>query len=247
MLAAHESRRLGPLSVRVETAAEATRDIVLAVLHKRPLRVAFANTHLLYCAVREPTLATTLSGFYVVNDGVGIALMSRLACGRGFSANLNGTDLTPRIMAALPWGTRIALVGAKREVVERMAERASRLWPQLDVCARYDGYEDQARALSDLATLKPDIALVAMGNPLQERWVEVAATVSPNTVFLGVGALFDFIAGDVPRAPPLVRRFRLEWAFRLAREPERLWRRYTVEILVVVASLLTAPASKARA
>jgi exopolysaccharide biosynthesis WecB/TagA/CpsF family protein len=247
MLATRESRRLGPLNVRVETAEEATRDIVLAVLHKEPLRVAFANTHLLYCAMREPALASALSRFYVVNDGVGIALLARLACGRGFSGNLNGTDLTPRIMAALPWGTRIALIGAKREVAERMAQRAGRLWPQLDVCGCYDGYEGQASALSDLAALKPDIALVAMGNPLQERWVEDAAAVSPTTVFLGVGALFDFFAGNVPRAPALVRRLRLEWAFRLAREPARLWRRYTVEILVVIASLLTAPAPKVRA
>jgi alpha-1,3-mannosyltransferase len=242
MLAAKDVRRVGPLDVRVETAMAATRDIVSAVLRKEPLRVAFANTHLLYCALREPALAEVLRRFYIVNDGVGIAMLSRMACGRGFAANLNGTDLTPRVMAALPWGTRVMFVGAKQDVIECAASRAERMWPQLDICACYNGYEGRESALRDLASIKPNVALVGMGNPRQEQWVEDAAARSPDTVFLGVGALFDFIAGAVPRAPPLMRQARLEWAFRLAQEPERMWRRYTVEVLVVAASVLSSRA-----
>lgn len=238
MLTPAPVRQLGPLHVRVETAADATREIVSAVLDKRPLRVAFANTHLLYWALRDPTLADALCDFYVLNDGIGIELFARAKCGQGFAANLNGTDLTPRILAALPWGTRVLMVGAKPSVIDRAADRASRLWPHLDICAHHDGYAGQDQALDTITALQPDIVLVGMGNPLQEHWVERAVAHGPNTVFVGVGALFDFIAGAVPRAPELMRRFRLEWAFRLSQEPERLWRRYTVEIAFVAAKLL---------
>jgi exopolysaccharide biosynthesis WecB/TagA/CpsF family protein len=65
-----------------------------------------------------------------------------------------------------------------------------------------------------------------------------------NAVFLGVGALFDFIAGAVPRAPVAWRQLRLEWAFRLLQEPNRLWRRYTVEVLVVLMALLAGPSKR---
>jgi alpha-1,3-mannosyltransferase len=212
-----------------------------ARLGGRPLRVAFANTHLLYCAVREPGFAHDLQSFYIVNDGVGIALMSRLACGAGFSENLNGTDFTPRLLSAMPWGTRVFLVGARPDVVARVQHGIAQRWPQLDVCGCRDGFEGSELALQELDGLNPDVVLVAMGNPGQEQWILRAAERHPNTVFVGVGALFDFLTGTVPRAPVLWRRMRLEWAFRLLREPRRLWRRYTVEILVALAAILRAP------
>lgn len=235
------SRTLGPLSVPVKTGRDAVRDIVGAVLRKQPLQVAFANTHLLYCAVRDPGYASDMERFYLVNDGIGLNLLARMACGRGFEENLNGTDLTPRVLAALPFGTRVLLVGARPRVVRRAAHRMLQRWPHLEICAYHDGYAGGARALQDLRDLKPDVVLVGMGNPRQERWISQGLEAHPSAVFLGVGALFDFIAEAVPRAPEGLRRLRLEWAFRLAQEPRRLWRRYTVEIFVVTMALLAAP------
>lgn len=231
-------RQIGPLWLHSGTAIGATRDIVGAVLRKQPLQVAFANTHLLYCALREPGLADTLERFYVVNDGIGVEMLARALNGSGFPENLNGTDLTPRILAALPWGTRVLMVGARPGIIQRAATTSSLMWPQLDICGAQDGFEGRERALAELETLAPDVVLVGMGNPLQERWIEQAAAILPNKVFLGVGALFDFIAGAVPRAPAPLQRLKLEWAFRLAQEPKRLWRRYTVELLYIADALL---------
>jgi alpha-1,3-mannosyltransferase len=164
-----------------------------------------------------------------------------MACGHGFAENLNGTDLTPRVLAALPFGTRVMLVGARPRVVRRAAHRMMQRWPHLDICAYHDGYSGGSRALLELSDLKPDVVLVAMGNPRQEQWISQAVEAHPSAVFLGVGALFDFFADAVPRAPEQVRRLKLEWAFRLAQEPQRLWRRYTVEIFVVMLALLASP------
>jgi UDP-N-acetyl-D-mannosaminuronic acid transferase (WecB/TagA/CpsF family) len=159
-----EDRQLGPLVVHARSRADARRDIVGAVLHKEPLRVAFANVHLLYCALRDPSFASQLRDFYLVNDGVGIALLARLACGRGFRTNLNGTDLTPLVLAALPWGTRVMLVGARVEVVTHAAHLAAQHWPQLDICGCWDGFDGREQALAELNARAPDLVLVGMGN-----------------------------------------------------------------------------------
>jgi exopolysaccharide biosynthesis WecB/TagA/CpsF family protein len=232
---------VGPIDIQARTSLAATRDIVRALLSGAPLRVAFANTHLLYCAIREPEFARGLRSFYIVNDGVGIALLARLACGVGFHENLNGTDFTPRLLSALPWGTRVFLVGARPEIVQRAAHEIARRWPQLDVCGCRDGFEGSEQALLELEALDPALILVAMGNPSQEQWILRATERRPGTIFVGVGALFDFLTGAAPRAPRLWQRLRLEWAFRLLHEPRRLWRRYTIEVLVVLATILRTP------
>jgi beta-1,4-glucosyltransferase len=235
-----ERRQLGPLCVRARSIDAATREILSSVQTHSPLRVAFANTHLLYYAVRDPQFAESLRSFYIINDGVGVDLLARLSCGHGFEENLNGTDLTPRLLSQLPRGTRVLLVGARADVACRAAVEIARRWPQLVVCGWRDGFAGSEQALDDLIKSAPDVVLAAMGNPRQERWIERAAAVTPGTVFIGVGAWFDFLVGAAPRAPLVWRRLHLEWAFRLAREPRRMWRRYTIEILVVLAALLDA-------
>ena len=103
--------------------------------------------------------------------------------------------------------------------------------PHHDIQALSDGYLDQARTksvLDGLRTTCPDILLVAMGNPAQELWIDAHITPDHAHVAIGVGALFDFLAGEVARAPRLFQRLRIEWLFRLAQEPRRLYRRYLV-------------------
>jgi exopolysaccharide biosynthesis WecB/TagA/CpsF family protein len=238
--AGEELRRLCPLAVKSMTRTDAVDEIVEAVKSHRSLRVAFANTHLLYCALREPDFADALRSFFIVNDGIGMTLLARLACGAGFRENLNGTDFTPALLTALPRRTRLFLVGARPTIVAQAADMARERWPHLEVCGARDGFEGRELALLEMRRARPDVVLVAMGNPMQERWIARAAAEAPRAVFLGVGALFDFITGAVYRAPPAVRTLRLEWAFRLAQEPSRLWRRYTVEILVILAALMNA-------
>ena len=79
-----------------------------------------------------------------------------------------------------------------------------------------------------VAAAKADLVLMAFGAPKQELLIaRIAERVKP-AVLLGVGASLDFIAGTIKRAPPIFRQFGFEWAYRLAQEPRRLWRRYLV-------------------
>jgi exopolysaccharide biosynthesis WecB/TagA/CpsF family protein len=223
--------RLGSVEIAALTRQEAIARLLDAMTRDEPLKVAFANAHLVNVAAADAAFSRVLRGFLVLPDGIGVDLGARLIAGRPFPANLNGTDLMPALLAAASRPLRVALIGGKPGVAERAAERLGALFPQHAVTALGHGFLDPAGEEAMLAMLeaqRPDLLLVAMGNPLQERWIARHVSGRHARVAVGVGALFDFLAGEVPRAPAIVRRLRLEWLFRLAIEPRRLWRRYVL-------------------
>jgi exopolysaccharide biosynthesis WecB/TagA/CpsF family protein len=91
-----------------------------------------------------------------------------------------------------------------------------------------DGYVDPYTVAERVRAARPDVLLVALGNPLQECWIDANLAQLDARVAIGVGALFDYLAGRVVRAPRWVRALRGEWLFRLLVEPRRLWRRYVL-------------------
>jgi exopolysaccharide biosynthesis WecB/TagA/CpsF family protein len=204
-----------------------------AVADRRPISVAFANTHLLYCARKDPALAQELRSFNVFNDGLGADLLLKAVAGRSFEDNLNGTDLVPEVLTACPPGARVYLVGGRPHVVERAAQAIEARWPHVTLCGSEHGYGEARETQERIQAAKPNLVLVAMGNPLQERFISSCRDRYP-AVYMGVGALFDFLAGEVRRAPLALRKMRLEWLFRLALEPSRMWRRYALEPLILL-------------
>ncbi len=232
-------RYIGPLCVRAEAGTRVLDDIISATSRHRGVRVAFANTHLLYHAIRDRRFARSLSSFVLLNDGIGLTLASKFACGAGFPENLNGTDFTPRLLAAAPSGARIFLYGARARVVSEVSRRIGARYPHLQICGIRDGFSGSTDTIfAEMADAKPDIVLVALGNPNQEAFIAHCAARMPETTFVGVGALFDFLAGAVRRAPRWMRAAKLEWLYRLAQEPGRLWKRYTIEIAVIALALV---------
>jgi beta-1,4-glucosyltransferase len=226
-------RRIGPLSVCTGSGQSSIEDLLDAGRTTKTTHVAFANTHLLYCAMREGALGRDLEQFYLLNDGIGMSLLSRIATGRGFQENLNGTDFVPRLLDAAPPGARIFLLGGQVGVAQRAALKLQARFPQLVMCGHQHGYANAIEGdviVSKVKAARPDIVLVALGNPAQENWILHCAERVGKGLFIAVGALFDFLADAQPRAPIFIRKARLEWLFRLMLEPKRLVRRYTFEI-----------------
>ena len=234
------ARRILGLGVAVADRTTALDHLASAVAARRKTLVAFANTNLtLTCwRVGLTRRLTDDERWLVLNDGLGMDIASRLLFGARFVDNLNGTDFTPALLAALPPGTRVFLYGARPASVAAAAERLTRTTAVL-ICGWRDGYsgsdEDNLAAINAAA---PDVLLVALGNPLQEQWMLRHAEGVTAPVIVGVGALFDFLSGKVRRAPGWIRRIRLEWVYRLAREPRRLARRYTWDLVVFLALVL---------
>ncbi|QGZ35930.1 WecB/TagA/CpsF family glycosyltransferase [Stappia indica] len=229
-----ESVQIGPVAVARLSREAAIRRLLAVPGSGSRLAVAFANAHGLLLAMDDPAFADALSRFLVLNDGIGAEIGARLLSGTGFEDNLNGTDFVPALLDAAPVGTRVYLFGARPEVVEKAAGLFAARHPAIAVCGWRSGYfgEDELpQIVAGINAARPDILLVAMGNPRQELLIDRLWDDLDVPLALGVGALFDFTAGEVTRAPSLMRSNGLEWVYRLGQEPKRLGQRYTTGIL----------------
>jgi alpha-1,3-mannosyltransferase len=231
MRGAHATRSLLGVDFHALPARRAIDILDAHVRHRVPIKVAFANAHTLNTARVNPRYREVLQRFAVFNDGVGVDLASWLRFGERFPDNLNGTDFVPAYLERTLLPLRIFMLGTRPEVIGRAFEAARRRFPRHEWVGCRDGYfsrDEEDELLATLRAERIDLLLVGMGNPLQELWIDRCAAASRATACVGVGALLDFLAGEVGRAPAWVRRARLEWAWRLLLEPRRLWRRYLV-------------------
>lgn len=225
------TRTIQGVAIDTRSGQEIIREIERRIEQRQPLRIAIANAHTINLARHHPHYRTLLENFLVLNDGVGVNLASRWKYRQAFSENLNGTDFVPRLLAESRRSLRVFLVGARPDVVRAAQQRLAERFPQHRWIGHQHGYyapRDEERTLDSIRATQPDLLLVAMGNPLQEEWIARCADRTGAVVCLGVGALFDFIAERVPRAPLWVRRMGCEWVFRLIQEPGRMWRRYLI-------------------
>ncbi len=192
----------------------------------------YANTNfILNCRMLLNRLSS--ENVLIVNDGIGMDIAKILVHGKKFKSNLNGTDFTPYFFQQSKKAYRVFLVGGKPEVLNKAAYFLTHHLGQT-VVGSCDGYAGMSNSnlISQINESHAEIVLVAMGNPKQEQWILNNNHQLNCKLISGVGALFDFWAGDKPRAPKLVQRLRMEWFFRLCLEPKRLLKRYTIDVLL---------------
>jgi len=206
--------------------------IVSAIDSRARTRIAFVNPDCVNIAVRDAAYRRTLDRFeWVCADGIGMKIAGSLL-GQPVRQNLNGTDLFPRLCAALSAsGHSLYLLGARPGVAEAAAQWALARYPGLKIAGTRSGYFSSMEADEVPAKIRAsgaDVLLVAMGAPRQEIWLERNLEASGAIVGMGVGGLFDFYSGRIPRAPLWLREIGGEWVYRLMQEPGRMWRRYLV-------------------
>ncbi|PUB14244.1 WecB/TagA/CpsF family glycosyltransferase [Yoonia sediminilitoris] len=164
-------------------------------------------------------------------DGIGVSLAGHMT-GDKLTENLNGTDLTPALLAtAADQGKSVYLFGGKPGTADAAAAKLQTMIRHLRIAGTCDGFEgarDNDAVIADINRSGADIVIVALGVPMQELWIDRHADQLNAQLCLGVGAALDFLAGNVMRAPKLVRRAKLEWIWRLAMEPKRMCKRYLV-------------------
>ncbi|WKW51612.1 WecB/TagA/CpsF family glycosyltransferase [Rhodomicrobium lacus] len=226
-----ESRTLLGVDFAVCARNEAVARIDGALDDRRQLKLAFANAHTLNLANEREDFRQALSRFLVLNDGLGVDIASRIKFGSFFPENLNGTDFVPHYLNATRHALRIFFLGGAPGVAEAAAKRLVAAGSRHDIAGCCHGYQDAPATdhiLAGIRASRADLVLVAMGNPLQELWIDRHAEATSAPLLMGVGALFDFVSGRVPRAPRWVRASRVEWLYRLSHDPRRLGRRYIV-------------------
>jgi N-acetylglucosaminyldiphosphoundecaprenol N-acetyl-beta-D-mannosaminyltransferase len=217
--------------------------------------VCQANAHVLVTACHDPRLRRALDDAWAVHpDGSSVSWLAR-RLGARHAARIAGAELMLRLFQlGEPVGLRHYLFGSTPEVIERLGDALSRMYPRARIVGAVSppfGDVPDERALADVEAIHavaPEIVWVGLGAPKQELWMSRYAPHYAPAVAVGVGAAFDFIAGTKQRAPEWMQRRGLEWAHRLWSEPGRLAGRYlrTNSEFVVRAMLDIAAARRAR-
>jgi N-acetylglucosaminyldiphosphoundecaprenol N-acetyl-beta-D-mannosaminyltransferase len=222
------------VSVHVVSLAEAldTVDVFLACPDTHIVNHIPADPIVL--AMDDPAFRADLNGADLnLPDGVSVRLAARLL-GVPDGDRITGSDFMLEVMKwGLDRGVRHALVGGTAETLSDLVRTVERNLPSVSVTAVYAppirdvtpaGVREDLRALgSDY-----DVLWVGLGTPKQQRWATLARVERTTRMIVTVGAAFDFISGAKRRAPKWISASGLEWAFRLASEPRRLWRRYLI-------------------
>lgn len=163
-------------------------------------------------------------------DGMGLVLAARWLWLTPLH-RITGTDfLFDLCQLVAAHGQRLFLIGASPGTAQRAGENLARLVPGLSVVGAEsgDGPDSpggESELMERMRLAKPDVVIVALGVPRQEQWMVSHRSGLPFVrVFMGVGGALDYVSGIVPRAPAALRRFGLEWAYRLWRQPRRVGR-----------------------
>lgn len=211
-------------------AARAVSAPALATESDGKFLLAFVNPDCLNIAYRHvPYRQVLQQAARVLPDGIGIKIACRMR-GLGLAANVNGTDLFPRLcQRAARDGFALFLLGAQPGVAEAVAENMQQRYPGLTIAGTQHGYfaaDQEAAIVARINDSGAAVLLVAFGVPRQELWLARQHAALTPPVRMGVGGLFDFYSGRIPRAPLWLREIGLEWVWRLLQEPGRMWRRY---------------------
>jgi len=190
--------------------------------------IYFINADTLNKAYKKQTFKRVLNKTpYVLPDGSGI----KIACNilnTPIKQNLNGTDLFPSLCEmAQKEGMKLFLYGAQEGVAQQVKQNMQKEYPGLQIVGAVRGFDIHDNEVINMINhSKADIVLVAKGAPLQEEWIDTHNHKISAPVVIGVGGLFDFYSGNIPRAPIWMRELGLEWIYRLIQEPKRMWKRY---------------------
>ncbi len=192
--------------------------------------VLTANASHLCMMRRDPALdGACRQADLVVADGLSVVWALR-AAGTPVPERVAGIDLmTALLRAGAARRLRAYFLGARQEVVAALVERCAREFPGLVVTGFRNGYfgpAEHAAIVEDVRRREPHLLFIGMPSPFKEVFAELHRQRLATPVVVGVGGSFDVLAGFIRRAPRWVQRTGLEWAWRLAMEPRKLWKRY---------------------
>jgi len=176
----------------------------------------------------------------VLADGVGIILGAKIL-GRPLQERLPGIDFAQRLMREMARkGQSVFLYGAASGVAVRAGENLADNYPGLRIVGTADGYGEDGPVIGAICEAKPDLLLVCLGAPKQEKWMAAHRGQLDVGLMLGLGGALDVFSGKTQRAPEIWQKLGLEWLYRLIREPRRARRmlRLPLFLLAVIGQRL---------
>lgn len=214
--------------------------------------LACANPHSMVVAKTDPSFHDALNrASHVVSDGFGCRIAALLT-GRDFGPRITGFDYFDAVMRELnDRGGKIFFLGSSTDTLDKIAQRCERDYPQLVIITHSPPFGpwtelDDERVVALVRKANPDILWIGLTAPKQEKWAAAHMERLRIPVIGCIGAVFDYYAETVKRAPRWVRRAGLEWLYRLAGEPRRLWKRTLISFPVFMWLVLNEQMSRSR-
>jgi N-acetylglucosaminyldiphosphoundecaprenol N-acetyl-beta-D-mannosaminyltransferase len=210
---------------------EETLDVIRkSIRERRLLQHVVVNVAKLVQMRGDPALARDVTDSDLINiDGMGVVYGCRLV-GITVAERVAGIELMEALLAECEKeGWRPFFLGAREDVLEEAVERIRQRHPRLVVAGAHHGYfptADDARVARLIAESRADCLFIAISSPRKEAFMNRWRDELNVPFVMGVGGSIDVIAGKVARAPRWMQRIGLEWGYRLAQEPRRMWRRY---------------------
>ncbi len=188
-------------------------------------QVVTINPEMIQTAQKDPNFANVISNAeLVIPDGVGVEYGLKIL---GHSVRrIPGIEFGKALIVKFSnEGKKIAMVGAKPEILELAISNLNNEVSNLNIVYSKDGYfSSNEEIYSDLERVHPDLILVALGSPKQEYFIDGLKSRLPNSLMIGLGGSFDVWSGNVARAPKIFQKLGLEWLYRTIKEPSRFSR-----------------------
>lgn len=211
---------------------------LLETLPEGKLLINTVNAHSYNTARRDPLFAEALQkGDVLIPDGVSIVKACRWIKAKSQPAErIAGWDLFEFEMQRLNQrGGKCMFMGSSEKVLTLVREKAAKVYPNIEIATYSPPFkpefsDDDNRAIVEaINQANPDLLWIGMTAPKQEKWTYAHWDELNVHCHVGtIGAVFDFFAGTVERAPLWWQRHGLEWFYRLLKEPRRMWRRYII-------------------
>ncbi len=230
------------LTIQNYSISEAIDTIISRLNANNPSRICFINANCINVANQDAEYEEILKNTDLnFADGIGMRIAGKIL-NQEIKQNVNGTDLFPFLCKSMSETKKgIFLLGAKPGVAKELSHWINHNYPEVIISGYHHGYfteEENEDVVNMVARSGCSVLLVALGTPRQDKWIRDNFEKTGATIVMGVGGLFDFYSGRIPRAPIWVRELGCEWLYRLFKEPARLWHRYLVGNLVFMVRVI---------
>ena len=227
-------------NITKEEAVEKAYDLML---ERNGAYVVTPNPEIvMICREDEEAAKAVNEAGLVIADGIGVIYGAKIL-GTPLKARIPGIDFTSALFEKMAAnGRSVYLFGSRPSVAEKAAENLKEKYPGLVVCGTHDGFfTDDANIVKNINEAAPDLLLVCLGAPKQEKWMLSRSGIVDAGLMIGAGGSLDVFAGVVERAPEKWQKLGLEWLYRLLKEPKRICRMMKLPkfLLVCIAKKIT--------
>jgi N-acetylglucosaminyldiphosphoundecaprenol N-acetyl-beta-D-mannosaminyltransferase len=199
-------------------------------LESTPRTILYVNAHCMNIAWSDPDYREILGkASLVYADGISIAWSSRILGGCRLEKMTGADWIQEMCNIAASRDLKLYFLGGRPGVAETAARNLQKRYPGLKIVGFSDGYfqlKSQETILEEISSVHPNIVFAGLGTPLQEKWIDQFRTSITAPVCWAVGGLFEYLSGDLRRAPGWMSKFGLEWLWLLIVQPRDKWRRY---------------------